>query len=151
MFRMYASSPAWPYRSQLLLFLLLMQPALDAGQAAAEGRQLLAQAAAAATGPAAPRVQLSFQLAGYSSNASLAEAIKGSLMPTAVKVLQKLFQVRRVHSTPAVCCHVQHDAMRVACCFIATAACCQACCSSCAWTAHHVGSGARFAEAAPIV
>jgi hypothetical protein len=71
-----------------------LQPALDAGEAA-EGRQLLAQAGAAAAGAAAPRVHLSFQLVGYSSNASLAEAIKGSLMPTAVKVLQKMFQVLR--------------------------------------------------------
>ncbi|WIA21793.1 hypothetical protein OEZ85_004177 [Tetradesmus obliquus] len=63
--------------------------------AAAAARQLLAQAAPSAASPAAPRVHLSFQLAGYSSNASLAAAIQSSLMPTAVKVLQKMFQVVR--------------------------------------------------------
>jgi hypothetical protein len=100
--------------------LLLMQPALDAVAAAVEGRQLLAQAVAAATGPAAPRGHLSFQLAGYSSNASLAAAIKGSIMPTAVAVLQKMFQVRQVHCSAAVGGHVQHDAMRVVRCSLPT-------------------------------
>lgn len=88
---------------------LPMQPATVGAAAAA--RQLLAQAAPSAASPAAPRVHLSFQLAGYSSNASLAAAIQSSLMPTAVKVLQKMFQVRleRCLSTP-------HAAIVFTCC-----------------------------------
>jgi hypothetical protein len=88
---------------------LRMQPGVNEAAAAA-GRQLLAQTGQAQASPAAPRVHLSFQLAGYSTNASLAAAIQDSLMPTAVKVLQKMFQVRRMlslstpHAPSARCC-----------------------------------------------
>jgi hypothetical protein len=118
---MYVSFQSWLHCSQPLLFPLLVQAALDAGEAAAEGRQLLAQAAAAAAGPAAPRVQLSFQLAGHSSNASLAEAIK------AISCLQQSKCCRNC-SRCGECTEPQQYAamcsMMPCAWFVAAAACC---------------------------
>jgi hypothetical protein len=45
--------------------------------------------------PAAPRIWLEFQLEGFAANSSAAAQITSDAMPTAVRILQKLFKVRR--------------------------------------------------------
>jgi hypothetical protein len=45
--------------------------------------------------PAAPRIWLEFQLQGFSANATAGAQITSDAMPTAARVLQKLFKVQR--------------------------------------------------------
>lgn len=68
---------------------LLMNAAASAKEAA---RQLPGQVLQQPPPPAVPRIWLDFQLAGFVGNKSLVAQVTSDTMPTAVKVLQKLFK-----------------------------------------------------------